>query len=556
MYRLCLRGAICLLTAVLTACGTGRPADLILVAGRIFTADPDRPFVQALAVRGNRIASLGDSTAILRRAGAGTDIRRYPDALAVPGFNDAHVHFLDGGLGLAGVQLRSAHDRYDFRDRIVSFAAGLEAGEWILRGNWDHEAWPDHAHPTRQLIDPVTPDHPVFVTRLDGHISLANSLALELAGVTADTPDPEGGEIVRDPVTGEPTGILIDTAQDLVYDVIPANSDDTVRRGLLAASRHASQVGVTSIQDNADRQIWRVYEQLRAEGLLTVRVNAWYPIALRDTLAAEGIAGPSGDEWLQRGTVKIFSDGSMGAGSAWFFEPYTDEPSTSGLAIIAPAELTRLITAADALGLQVATHAIGDRANAVTLDAYAAARAANPDRRTERRHRIEHAQVLRDSDLERFQELGIIASIQPSHAIDDMRWAEARIGTERCRIAYRVGSFFEAGIPVAFGTDWFVEPLDPRLGLYAAVTREFPAGGPEGGWFGEERITLAEAITAYTAGSAWAESMEHIKGRLQRGYLADIAVFAGDLFASQPRDWLKTPVILTIVDGKVVYEGS
>ncbi len=555
MHRLSLRGAIYMTAAILGGCTGSRDADLVLIPGRIFTADEARPFAEALAVREGRIVAVGSEAEVARWIGELTEVRRLPGTLAVPGFNDAHVHMLDGGLSLTAVQLRDARDRFEFRDRIAAFAAGLPEGEWIRHGNWDHESWPDRTRPTRELIDPVTPRHPVLVTRLDGHVSLANSLALELAGVTAGTPDPEGGEIERDERTGELTGILVDAAQDLVYAVVPALGDETVRRALLAASEHASSLGVTSVQDNADPQIWRAYEQLRAESRLTVRVNAWYPIARREELAAGGVRGPSGDEWLRRGTVKIFADGSMGAGSAWFYEPYTDDPSTCGLAMMEPDELTALITAADALELTVACHAIGDRANAVVLDAFAAARRSNPERRLERRHRIEHAQVLRDADLERFRSLGIIASIQPSHAIDDMRWAETRIGRERCRLAYRVGSFLRTGVRVAFGTDWFVEPLDPRLGLYAAVTREFPGGGPDGGWFGEERITLAEAITAYTAGGAWAENMETEKGRLAPGCLADIAFFAEDLFTLEPQAWLTTPVVLTIVDGRIVYEG-
>ena len=539
----------------LTGCGRSGPgtADLVLLEARIFTADETNPWAEAIAVRDGLIARVGTEEEITSLIGEGTEVVRRPGGLAVPGFNDAHVHMLDGGESLASVQLRDAQDENEFRDRIAAYVQDLSAGTWVRKGNWDHEAWPSQRHPTKELIDAVSPHHPVFVTRLDGHISLVNSLALELAGITRETPDPEGGTIVRDPGSGEATGILIDAARELVQRVIPDAEDAEIRRAMEAALAHAAELGVTSIQDNTDPQIYRVYEQLRAEGMLTARINAWYPISYQDELVEAGIRGPSGDMWLRRGTVKIFADGSMGAGSAWFFEPYADDPTTSGLAMMSEKELHRLIRQADGLGLNIACHAIGDRAGAVVLDAFAEAIGANSRRKNPRRHRIEHAQVLRDEDLRRFLELGIIASIQPSHAIDDMRWAERRIGRARCRNAYRVGSFIRAGVHTAFGTDWFVEPLDPRLGLYAAVTREFPEGGPEGGWFPEERVSLEQAITAYTLGSAFAEGMEDVKGKLADGYLADFTVFERDLFSLEPRQWLTTPVTLTVVGGRIVH---
>lgn len=548
-------GALLMTASAIAGCGQpdSATADLVLLEARIFTADEDRPWVQALAVKDGLILKVGTEDEISPLIGDRTEVIRLPGSLAVPGFNDAHVHMVEGGESIIGIQLRDAPDERDFRDRIAAYVQELPRGTWVLYGNWDHEAYPSKRHPTKELIDPVTPDHPVFVTRLDGHISLANTLALELAGITRGTPDPEGGTIVRDPATGEASGILIDAAQTRVTRVIPESDDSAIRRALEAAIAHAAELGVTSVQDNTDSQIFRVYGQIRSEGKLTVRVSAWHPIARQAELVELGIQGPSGDIWLRRGTVKIFADGSMGAGSALFFEPYTDDPSTSGLAMASEEELHRLIREADALGFDIACHAIGDRANAVILDAFAEAFRVNSDRQNQRRHRIEHAQVVRDEDVRRFRELDIIASIQPSHAIDDMRWAEKRIGRERCRNSYRVGSFINSGIHTAFGTDWFVEPLDPRLGLYAAVTREFPEGGPEGGWFPEERITLEQAITAYTMGSAFAEGMEDIKGKLAEGYLADISVFEKDLFVLEPQEWLTTPVILTVVGGNIVY---
>ncbi len=553
-------GLVLMTAALLQGCGNqggpadpADPADLVIVGSRVFTADAEAPWAEAIAIRGDRIVRVGTEEEISVLIGPETSVGRQTGGLVVPGFNDAHVHMVDGGASLIGIKLRDAATPEEFRDRIGDYVRGLENGAWVLRGNWDHEAWPKKEHPTRQLIDPVTPDHPVFVTRLDGHISLANSLALDMAGITSETPDPPGGTIVRDPESGEPTGILIDAARDLIYEVLPDPTDDEIRGRLEAALWHAATLGITSVQDNTDPQVYRVYRQLLDQDKLLVRVNAWYPIGLREELAEEGVRGPSGDEWLRRGTLKTFTDGSMGAGSAWFYDPYADDPGTSGLAMWTEEELDRQIREADAMGFDIACHAIGDRANTGALDAFERAFRINTSRTTPRRHRIEHAQVVRMEDLPRFAELGIIASIQPSHAIDDMRWAEKRIGRERSADSYQVGGFIKAGAHVAFGTDWFVEPIDPRLTLYAAVTREFTEGGPEGGWFPEQKISLEEAITAYTLGSAYAEGMEEVKGKLAEGYLADLAVFQRDLFELEPREWLETPVVLTVLGGRISF---
>jgi len=553
MFCLIQTGIILMALIHSAGCSDSASADLVLIPERIFTASSSKPWVDALAVRDGIIICTGTVEEVSALIDDHTEVIRLPGMLAVPGFNDAHVHMFEGGEGLTSVQLRDARDENEFRDRIAAYCEELPEGAWVLYGNWDHESWPSKAHPERRLIDPVTPSHPVFITRLDGHMSLANTLALELAGVTDETPDPEGGEIERDPATGEATGILIDAAQDLIHAVIPEADETRIRKGLEAALTYAREQGVTSVQDNTDPLIWKVYQEMLSDGTLTARVNAWYPISYRDTLASEGITSPSGDDWIRRGTMKIFVDGAMGSGSAWFYDPYSDDPTTSGLAMESVEELHRMIVEADALGFDIACHAIGDRANTVALDAFEEALAVNTDRDTPRRHRIEHAQVVREEDMARFRSLGIIASIQPSHLIDDMRWAEKRIGWDRCAIGYRIESFFSNGIAVAFGTDWFVEPIDPRLGLYAAVTREFSEGGPEGGWFPGERITLEEAITAYTLGSAYAEGMEDHKGMLAEGYLADITVFERDLFELEPQQWLETRVAQTIVGGRVVY---
>jgi len=528
------------------------PAELVLRGGRVW---PGRglPAATALAVSDGRVVALGDDAAVAGLVGPRTRVVELRGRLVVPGFNDAHVHFLDGGFGLLSVDLRDARDEAELARRVGAHAATLPKGAWVLNGNWDHESWPGAALPTRRSLDPLTPEHPVFVNRLDGHMALANSLALKLAGITRETQDPDGGTIVRD-ASGEPTGVLKDNAQDLVYRVLPEPSRELNLQAARAALREAARLGVTSVQDNSSIDALPTYQQLRSQGELSARIDVWRPISALGALEAAGVRSGLGDDWLRVGALKILSDGSMGAGTAAFYEPYADEPGTRGLLLYPEAELERLILEADAAGFQLAVHAIGDRANALVLDAFEKAVARNGAR--ERRFRIEHAQVVRREDLARYEALGVVASIQPSHCIDDMRWAEKRIGRARCRLAYNFRSFTAAGIPVAFGTDWFVEPLDPRLGLYAAVTRELPKGGPAGGWFPEEKLSLEDALDLYTRGSAYAEGTEARKGTLEVGKLADLAVFAADLFRLEPRAILETPVDLTLVGGRVVFERT
>jgi predicted amidohydrolase YtcJ len=525
-------------------------ADLVLRGGRVW-AGKGLPPATALAVRDGRVVAVGGDAEIAEWTSGSTKVIDLAGRLAVPGFNDAHVHFLSGGFGLLSVDLRGARDEAEVARLLGAHARTLPRGTWILEGNWDHEAWPSKALPTRRAIDAATPEHPVFVQRLDGHMSLANSLALRLAGVTRETADPPGGTIVRD-AAGEPTGVLKDNAADLVTRVIPEPSREMNLRAARAALAEAARVGVTTIQDNSSVDALPTYRELRARGELTARMHVWRYASAMPALMQAGIGSGLGDEWIRLGALKILSDGSMGSGTAAFFEPYADDPKTSGLLLHPVPELERTIAEADAAGFQLAVHAIGDRANSLVLDAFEKAARANGPR--DRRFRIEHAQVVRKQDLARYKALGVIASIQPSHCIDDMRWAEKRIGRARARDAYNFRSFTAAGIPVAFGTDWFVEPLDPRLGLYAAVTRELPAGGPPGGWFPEEKISLEEALDLYTRGSAYAEFAEAEKGTLERGRLADVVVFARDLFAVEPRAILTTPVDLTIVGGRIVFQ--
>lgn len=531
------------------------PADLILVHGKIWTGK-GLPEVRALAVRGEGISAAGTDEEILRWRGPKTRVVDLKGRRVVPGFNDAHLHFASGGFGLLSLDLRPAKDEADMAARTASFAASLPPGRWITGGRWDHESWTKKSLPTRASLDPGTPRNPVFVSRIDGHQGLANSLALKAAGITRDTPDPSGGTIVRGP-DGEPTGILKDNAMDLVTKAIPTPSSEEMLAAVRAAMKEAARLGVTSVQDSSPPAALRAYRDLLRAGELTVRINAWQESRSLGPLQAAGIVGGIGDDWLRIGPVKLYADGSMGSGTAAFFAPYADDPSTSGLLVSGDTALKGLIRLVDAAGFQVAVHAIGDRANALVLDGLEEIQKSSG--RNAVRPRIEHAQVIRAADLPRFRALGVVASIQPSHCISDMRWAEKRIGPVRVHDAYRFRSLLDAGIPVAFGTDWSVEPLDPRIGIYAAVTREFPEGGPKGGWHPEEKLTIEEALDLYTRGSAYAEFMEGRKGTLEAGKVADLVVLGADPLAaakSDPRSILTAPVEMTVVGGRVVFEAA
>ncbi len=530
-------------------------ADLILTGGKVWVGK-GLPEESALAVRSGTIAAVGGDADVLRWKGPATRVIDLKGRRVVPGFNDAHVHFTGGGLGLLSLDLRPAKDEADMAARVAAYAGSLPPGRWITGGRWDHELWTKKALPTRASLDPGTPRNPVFVPRVDGHQALANSLALKAAGITRNTPDPAGGTIVRG-MDGEPTGILKDNAMDLVTKVIPPPSHEEMLAAVRAAMKEAARRGVTSVQDNSPPSALRAYRDLLRAGDLTVRINAWQESHSLGPLEAAGIVGGIGDDWLRIGPVKLFADGSMGSGTAAFFAPYADDPSTSGLLVSGDTALGGLIRLVDAAGFQIAVHAIGDRANALVLDALEEVEKASG--RSAVRPRIEHAQVIRAADLPRYRALGVVASIQPSHCISDMRWAEKRIGPVRVHDAYRFRSLLDAGIPVAFGTDWSVEPLDPRIGIYAAVTREFPEGGPKGGWHPEEKLTIEEALDLYTRGSAYAEFMEARKGTLELGKLADLVVLGADLLAiakSDPPSILTAPVEMTVVGGRIVFEDT
>jgi predicted amidohydrolase YtcJ len=535
--------------------GVQPAADLVLLNGKIWTVNRIQPEAEALACLGNRIIGVGSSQEIRKWIGPKTRVIDLQGKRAVPGFNDAHVHLFSGGAGISSVQLRDARTPEEFRNRIRDYAAELPKGRWILNGNWDHENWSPARLPTRQLIDDVTPNNPVFINRLDGHMALANSLALKLAGVTRETADPPGGTIVRES-NGEPAGVLKDAAMNFVSRVIPNPGDDEIADAIRAAMRYAAENGVTSVQDmSAAPDILAAYQKLLNNDELTVRVYGHQPLPEWERLSRAGVRAGFGSDRLKIGGLKGFADGSLGSTTALFFEPYLDDPKTSGLPsdeMIPESKMLKNILDADRAGLQIAVHAIGDKANKAILDMFAEVEKRNGGR--DRRLRIEHAQHLRPEVIKRFGSQRVIASMQPYHAIDDGRWAENRIGPERAKGTYAFRSLLDSGAILAFGSDWFVAPMEPLMGIYAAVTRRTLDGKRPNGWVPEQKITIAEAVEAYTLGSAYASFDEKIKGSIEVGKLADIAVLSDDIFKIKPEEIEKVKVVITIFDGKVIYD--
>jgi predicted amidohydrolase YtcJ len=534
--------------------GTARSSSLAIVNARIWTGDDAQPWAQALVIDGTTLALVGtDEDA--RKANA----EQVVDAggrLIVPGFTDAHVHFREGGFGLASVQLRDARTREDFVARIKAFAATVPAGTWITGGNWDHSLWGGEL-PTREWIDAATPDHPVWINRLDGHMSLANSVALKLAGVTRATKDVAGGAIVRDR-RGEPTGVLKDNAMALVDAAVPAPSVEMKDRALLAAMKYVNGQGVTSVHNMGTWDDVDTFARAAKAKTLTTRVYAVTPLdqweKLRDAVAAKTYGGADGrgDEWLRVGGLKGFIDGSLGSHTAAFEEPFADAPSDRGLLVNPPEKMYEWISGADQAGLHVMVHAIGDRAIAMLLDIYE--RVAKEDGARERRFRVEHTQHLREQDIPRFARLGVIASMQPYHVIDDGRWAEQFIG-KRIATTYAFRSLLDNKARLAFGSDWFVAPATPLEGIYAAVTRRTLDDKNPDGWVPAQKITVEEALRAYTVGGAYASFDESRKGTLSAGKLADLVIVDRDLFKIPPEEIRNAKVLTTVVGGKVVSGG-
>jgi predicted amidohydrolase YtcJ len=537
--------------------------DLILIHGKVWTENPQQPEAEAVAIQRNRIVAVGSTADIRKAAGPGTKVIDLRGRRVVPGFNDAHLHFYFGGDGLASVRLGDAASPQEMRRRIGDFVQSLPKGEWLLNGSWDNEKWTPDALPTHQLIDEVTPDNPVFVNRYDGHMSLANALAMKLAGVDKNTKDVPGGVIVRD-AGGNPTGIFKDAAKSLIERVIPLPSDEHIITALLAAQRYAAENGVTTVQDmgvlgakGAETmvRVLRAYQVLDRRSQLQVRVAAHLPLAEWNRFAGAGVMADFGNQKLQLGAVKGFADGSLGSGTAWFVEPYSDMPENRGIPsdeLIHPEQMYKNIRDADSAGLQLAIHAIGDRANNTILNFYQQLARDNGAR--DRRARIEHAQHLLPSDIPRFGSLHVIASVQPYHCIDDGRWAEKRIGARRAATTYAFQSLLNSGAVVAFGSDWPVAPISPLMGIYAATTRRTLDGKHLQGWVPAEKVSVAAAVHAYTKASAYASMEEAEKGSIEPGKLADLVVLSQDIFQVDPVEIDKTKVDLTIFDGKVIYE--
>ena len=523
---------------------------MAVVNARVWTGDTARPWADAIAVSGDTIAAVGSSAEIRKLAGAGARIIDAHGAMVTPGFIDAHVHFLDGGFALSSVQLRDANTPAEFVRRIKAYAAGLPKGAWVLGGDWDHTLWGGEL-PRRDWIDSVTPDHPVWVGRLDGHMGLANSAALRAAGLTHATADVDGGTIVRD-ASGEPTGVFKDNAMGLVTKAIPDAPPEVEDRALDAAMTYVAERGVTQVDHMGTWHDLAVFERAHKAGRLRTRISAAVPLAtwerLRDTIAARG----RGDAWLHIGGLKGFVDGSLGSHTAAMLEPFTDAPKDTGLLVNTPEDLYAWTSGADKAGLQVICHAIGDRAIRLQLDIYQ--RVEQEDGPRDRRFRIEHAQHLAQADIPRFAKLGVIASMQPYHAIDDGRWAEAVIGHERSKTTYAFRSLLDAGARLAFGSDWDVAPPTPIEGIYAAVTRRTLDGTHPGGWIPEQKITVDEALRAYTTGAAYASFDEKRKGSLTRGKLADFVIISRDLTTIPPEQIRDATVVMTVVGGTVVYE--
>jgi len=528
-------------------------ADIIFINGKIWTVDKTKPTAQAVAVLGDKIIAVGTNAEVKKYADKNTKIVDLKGRLMLPGFIDDHTHFVSGGFQLMSVDLRDAKTPDEFAKRVKEYAE-KNPGRWITGGDWDHELWGGEL-PRKEWIDQFTQQNPVFVTRYDGHMGLANSLALKLAGITRETPDPPGGLIVRDE-TGEPTGILKDEAMSLVYKVIPEPTLEERINAIKLALEEAKKYGLTGIHDIGTSEDLRAYQELYKRGELTIRVYLRLPISQWEDLAKLGIEVPFGNEFIRIGSLKAFADGSLGSMTALFFDPYDENPNTRGLAtdIVQDGRLEKWATEADKAKLQLSIHAIGDSANSLVLSIFERIVQKNPN--WDRRFRIEHAQHIHPKDFERFKKLNVIASMQPYHAIDDGRWAEKRIGKERCKSSYAFRTFLDSGVKLCFGSDWNVAPLRPILGIYAAVTRQTLDGKHPEGWFPEQKISVEEAVECYTINNAYAEFAENEKGSISVGKLADFVVLSEDIFKIPPERIKDVSVLMTVLGGKIIYQSK
>ena len=534
-------------------------ADLVLVGGKVWTVDPEKPEAQAVAVWRDRVIKVGADAEVKPLVGSKTKVIQLTGRRVVPGFHDSHLHFLGGGQQLGRVELKDARDEAEFGRRLQEFDRKLPRDRWLVGGNWDHDRAFGGKLPTADIVDRYVKDRPVFIRRYDGHMALANTAALKLAGVTAETKEPPGGVIYRLPDGKTPSGILKDNAMGLVGRLVPEPGEDEVLEAVRAAMAACAENGVTSVQDmdgsdaKTRRTFFRILQRLARDAQMTVRLDLRWPIAARQEVVSLGAEANFGGDFVRVGGVKGFMDGSLGSSTALFFEPYEGSPTNRGVFVTEPDAMRAMIRSADQGGLSVAVHAIGDRANAVLLDLFAEVARQNGPR--DRRFRVEHVQHLRPADYGRFKELGVVASMQPYHAPDDGRWAEGRIGARRCASSYAFRSLKDAGAVLAFGSDWPVAPLDVMAGIDGAVNRRTLDGKHPDGWFPEQRIAVAEAIEAYTTGSAYGAFQEKDRGSIRAGKLADLVVLSRDILDPAKRDRIAdTKVQVTVVGGKVVYE--
>jgi predicted amidohydrolase YtcJ len=523
--------------------------------GRIYTNDPQHPWASAMAVKSGKIFCLGGLDYVLLECGGAEENAptiQLHGHFVMPGFNDAHVHLGNAAASMLAAPIKGVISVEQLQKRIAEAVESRKKGEWVTGHGWDHTLWPDKKFPTKEQLDAVSPQNPVFLTHISGHVAVVNSLALQIAGVSKDTLNPSGGEIERD-ANGQPTGILKEaSAKHLVEQRIPDPSPEQRRLSIEKVLAEVAKNGVTSVQDYSAWEDFRVYQQLKGEGKLTVRISEWLPLGTPiGELENKRADATTTDPWLKSGTLKAFADGALGSRTAALLTPYSDQPDTSGILTMDPEKLRALAIQLDKSGFQLAFHAIGDRANRIALDVYEAVLKANGSR--DRRDRIEHAQVVAPEDLVRFAKLNVIASMQPSHQTTDMRWAEQRLGPERTKGAYAWATMLRNGVHLAFGTDYDVEPISPMRGLYACVTRELPDGGPPGGWQPQEKISLEDCIRAYTSGSAYAEFEEGQKGEIKRGEYADFIELSNDLTKIPASEYTKTEVLRTVVDGHTVY---
>ncbi len=534
------------------------PFTTYYVHGRIYTNDPAHPWAEAMAVSDGVITCIGKVDHVLLNCGGGQEgmeTVQLKGQFVMPGFNDAHVHLGKAAADELAVPLTGVASVEEMQKRVAAAVAHHQEGEWITGGGWDHTLWPEKRFPNRRQLDAVAPRNPVILTHVSGHVAVANSLALKSAEIDKNTPNPPGGEIEHDGL-GEPTGMLKeDAAMSLVKVRIPEPSLEKRRKGIELVLENVARNGVTSVQDFSDWADFQIYQQLKDEGKLTVRITEWLPFNLPlNDLQNMRAQGGTKDPWLKTGALKVFLDGAMGSRTAAMLEPYSDDPSTSGILTSDPENLTAMAIQRDRAGFQLAFHAIGDRANRIALDVFEAVAKANG--RRDRRDRIEHAQVVAPIDFARFAQLHVIASMQPSHQTTDMRWAEDRIGRERIVGAYAWATMLKNGVPLAFGTDYNIEPISPFRGLYACVTRERPDGGPRNGWEPQEKISLSDCIRAYTSGSAYAQFEEGKKGELKQGEYADFVILSNDLTKVPPAQFTKTRVLRAVVGGRTVFSAA